>query len=128
MLRHLRPRWLPAPIVGANNIKIDLDGHSISVGDLGSRTVGIRDEGFDNVRIMNGTITAPDTVAILISEADNNLVKNMDVFGWGYGGGITVVDSTPVRLENNSPESDYRGIYLLRTDDSLLLGNTAWAS
>ena len=115
-------------IVGANNIKIDLDGHSINVGGDGSRAVGIRNEGFDNVRILNGRITNYDSGAILISEADNNLVKNMDVFGWGYGGGITVVDSTHVRLENNSAESDYRGIYLLRTDDSLLLGNTAWAS
>ena len=115
-------------IVGANNIKINLDGHSIHVGGDGSRTVGIRNEGFDNVRILNGIITNNESGAILISEADNNLVKNMDVFGWGYGGGITVVDSTHVRLENNSAESDYRGIYLLRTDDSLLRGNTAWAS
>ena len=116
-------------IVGADNIKIDLDGHSIGAGWRGSgRAVGIRNEGFDNVRILNGRITNYDSGAILISEAENNLVKNMDVFGWGYGGGITVVDSTHVRLENNSAESDYRGIYLLRTDDSLLLGNTAWAS
>lgn len=40
MWRHLRPRWLPTPEAR-----------------VGPRTSGIRNEGFDNVRIMNGIIT-----------------------------------------------------------------------
>jgi parallel beta-helix repeat protein len=65
-------------VVGANKITIDLGGNTID-GVSTAESAGIRNDGFDDVTIVNGTITEFDYGVWLSPGSARNLVSSMDL-------------------------------------------------
>ena len=59
-------------VVGANNITIDLDGHTIDGKGIGA---GIRNDGYDNVTIRNGKVSEFDYGVIAQRRHQRNIVE-----------------------------------------------------
>src|ERR671915_1794720 len=63
-------------VVGASNITIDLDGHTI---DGKGIAAGIRNDGYDNVTIKNGKIVEFDWGVMLNPGTEKNIVEQLDI-------------------------------------------------
>ena len=63
-------------VIGADGITIDLDGHIVDGKGIGA---GIRNDGFDNVTIRNGTITEYDFGVMLNQGTTGNIVEELTV-------------------------------------------------
>ncbi len=61
-------------VVGADNITIDLMGHTIDGVGLGA---GIRNDGYDSVTIRNGTVSGFDFGVMLNVGTTGNIVEDM---------------------------------------------------
>jgi CSLREA domain-containing protein len=62
--------------IGADNITIDLDGHTI---DGKGIAAAIRNDGFDNVTVKNGTLTDFDYGVMLNPGTRANIVEDLDI-------------------------------------------------
>jgi parallel beta-helix repeat protein len=123
-------------VVGANNIKIDLNAHSIT-GAHAVGSAGIRNPGYDNVRIVDGDFVGLDIsdfeFGVLLQGARANRVRGVFVAGDSYG--IVLFDSHENRVEANNARSsgsvaqcDVRtetGIALFGSDRNRIRANVA---
>ena len=108
-------------VVTADNVTIDLNGHSI-VGFRNERTAGIRAQGVSNLTIKNGTIAAfergvylHDTEDVTISEIQINANRYEGLLAYSSTG-VHVLDSV---LTNNT-----RSAIWIYDTDAELLGNS----
>jgi parallel beta-helix repeat protein len=89
-------------VIGADNITVDLAGHSISgVNAAGSE--GIADDGHGGVRIRNGTIANFFLNGVGLRGAPRSAVSNMTIRKIGAGGGQN--DASAGVLVKDSPNS-----------------------
>jgi len=89
-------------VIGADNITLDLAGHSISgVNAAGSE--GIADDGHRGATIRNGTIMGFFLNGVALRSAPGSAVNNMTIRRIGAGGGQS--DASAGVLINNSPHS-----------------------
>jgi parallel beta-helix repeat protein len=89
-------------VIGADNITVDLAGHSISgVNAAGSE--GIADDGHGGVRIKNGTITNFFLNGVGLRGAQHSAVSNVTIRKIGAGGGENDVSAGV--LVKNSPNT-----------------------
>jgi CSLREA domain-containing protein len=65
-------------VIGANKITIDLGGNTIDGASV-SESAGIRNDGYDDVTIINGTITEFDYGVLLNPGSTGNLVSGLDL-------------------------------------------------
>ncbi len=94
-------------VIGANNVTIDLAGHSISgVNTRGSE--GIADDGHPGARIQNGTIQRFFQSGVGLRGAPHSVVSNMTIRGIGAGNvegdasaGVLVKKSMSTAVLNN---------------------------
>lgn len=90
-------------VIGADNITLDLGGHTID-GDRGGGTEGLYEDGIDNtaghdgVTIRNGTIKEFYWTGISLDEAVNNRLESLTVSDGSYGV-IFVLSSVGTRIE-----------------------------
>lgn len=116
-------------VVGAANVQIDLNGHQILVeGSDGNPAVGVRNVGYAKVSIQNGRVMSFDAgPAILITDAVNNRVTDVEAWGW-IEAGLKVVDSSRVQLRGNDLNGDSRGLWMVNTSDSIIRDSKLAAS
>lgn len=89
-------------VIGADNITVDLAGHSISgVNAAGSE--GIADDGHRRVRIQNGTIANFFLNGVGLRGAPRSAVSNLTIRKIGAGGGEN--DASAGVLVKNSPNT-----------------------
>ena len=72
-------------VVGADNITIDLNGHSIR-GVNAPGSIGIANDGHQRVEIKNGTIADFFVNGVRLHDAPRSVVRNMHVVRIGDGG------------------------------------------
>lgn len=80
-------------VIGAPGITLDLAGHSVS-----AHSVSIRNQGYDNVTIKNGSARAGG-VGVQLSGVSGNLVKGISVYD--LQNGIELVDADDNRIVGN---------------------------
>jgi hypothetical protein len=93
-------------IVGANNITINLAGHSIT-GTNAPGSEGIADDGHGGAKIQNGTIQRFFLNGVGLRGAPNSTVSNMTISGIGAGG--TEPTASAGVLVKNSPYTSVVG-------------------
>jgi large repetitive protein len=89
-------------VIGADNITVDLAGHSIS-GVNAARSEGIADDGHRGVRIENGTIANFFLNGVGLRGAPRSAVSNLTIRKIGAGGGEN--DASAGVLVKNSPNT-----------------------
>jgi hypothetical protein len=134
-------------VVGASGITIDLNGHSI-VGTNQDAT-GIENDGFDGVKVINGTVNHFKWGILIGSDADRNTVQNVTVRGNTLDGlnagtgsdlltisnvraiangaiGISLSDSTGHKVDKAyATQNSASGIKLINTPGTKLTNSTA---
>jgi parallel beta-helix repeat protein len=89
-------------IIGADNITVNLNGHTIT-GRAHPGSAGIRNVGHTGVKIQDGDFSGLDIsgfeTGILLKGVRNNLVRGLFVEGVSFG--IALVDSDRNTIENN---------------------------
>jgi parallel beta-helix repeat protein len=108
--------------VAADDVTIDLDGHTIS-GFKKEKSVGIRVDGHTDVRILNGTIEFFER-GLFISNANRVDVTNVVSRG-NRKDGIRVQSGMEVGLVNNEVLDNTNGIVVENGSDIQLLSNEA---
>ncbi len=109
-------------VIGAPNITVDLDGHSIDGVGLGA---GIRNDGHDNVTIRNGRTVEFDYGVALNPNTTHNIVERMTVESQQEAGLALGLPPQPDPANPNPPEpfpSD------AKVFDNVLRDNTVNAS
>jgi len=122
-------------VVGADGIRITLNGHSIT-GTGAPGSAGVRNQGHDGVTIEDGDFVGLDIsgfqTGILLVGADRNRVR--DLFVEGSSHGIALVRSTGNLLERNASRGGsfnrcdspaFVAIALFRSNRNLLRDNIA---
>jgi hypothetical protein len=99
-------------VIGATNVKLDLNGHAIT-GDATGEDVGVLDDGHGGTVVENGRIRRFDS-AIRLEGADRSRVSHVATNpGCCYSSVVEVLDSNYSQIENNFfavPEgSDFEG-------------------
>jgi parallel beta-helix repeat protein len=119
-------------VIGANNIKLDLNGHRIDgnaqlVGNCPTDEfcdVGVLNEGHNGVTIEGGKVREFDLGAVVFGTTDNRL-RDLCASTNSFGG-VFVVDSSKTRIKNNSlDENGTSGLVFDRLRDSVIRGNSA---
>ena len=121
-------------VIGADNITVDLAGHSISgVNAAGSE--GIADDGHRGVRIQNGTITNFFLNGVGLRGAPRSVVRNVTIRKIGAGGvenetsaGVLVKDSpntlvTASTVRNDVVAFQSDGVDVLSSAGTTVSGN-----
>jgi parallel beta-helix repeat protein len=98
-------------VVGADGITIDLNGHIID-GTVGDDSAGVRNPGFDDVTIRNGTIQEFERGISLEAAARQNVVG--EVTAAHNGSGFAIDASSGNLLAGNQTLLNGTGIFLLR--------------
>jgi CSLREA domain-containing protein len=108
-------------VIGAHKITIDLNGNTID-GTSVAETAGIRNEGFDDVTILNGTITEFDAGVLLGPGSARNLVSGMD-FQLNPTAGVSLLGATGSTVRDNSFGGNGDSLQLLDGAQGNLLRN-----
>ena len=122
-------------VIGANNVTVDLAGHSISgMNKHGSE--GIADDGHAGVRIQNGTIARFFAHGVGLRNAPHSTVSSMTIRAIGAGGaepdtsaGVLVQDSPSSSVLTSTVANDVKafqsdGVDILSSEGSTIQGNT----
>ena len=121
-------------VVGADNITIDLNGHSIR-GVNAPGSIGIADDGHQRVKIKNGTIADFFVNGVRLHDAARSVVRNMHIVRIGDGGvegqfsaGVLIDASAGVKVSDSfisnavqAFQSD--GIDILGSPGAVVRGN-----
>jgi len=85
-------------VIGADNIKLDLNGYTID-GDSSDRYVGVQNfDGYDNNTIENGTLR--DFIsAVFLSGTDDSVLRELGVDSVGQG--LTLLNSHNTQIKRN---------------------------
>ena len=126
-------------VIGADNVTIDLAGHTISgVNARGSE--GIADDGHSGARIRNGVIQRFFLNGVGLRSAPHSVVSNMTIYGIGAGNvegdasaGVLVKDSpfTSVvanKVSNNVISFQSDGVDVISSRGSTIRGNVLAAN
>jgi hypothetical protein len=84
----------PALVIGARGITLDLNGHTV----FASADV-IRNYGYPNVAIQNGTLATNSVSDVALRGARRNRVRDLELTG--LFGGVTADDSPGTRIVSN---------------------------
>jgi parallel beta-helix repeat protein len=106
-------------VIGASRITVSLAGHAVT-GTGAAGGVGVRNAGFDGVRVVGGTIADFETGIALSGGADGNLLRLLSVRSGADG--IVVADSGGARIEDVTVGSGGHAVLLLRSIGSLVEG------
>jgi sugar lactone lactonase YvrE len=123
-------------VIGADGVKLDLNGHTI-IGDSGrsGTDVGVRLRGRNRVKVTGGTITGFDAGVAIIGGSGNTASRltlannrgNPDAFASIFGDGIVLFFSAGNSIVDNAvlDNGPFDGIGLLgaQSDDNLIQGN-----
>jgi len=109
-------------IIRTDGITVDLNGHIIT-GSFSDDSVGIRNEGHDNVTITNGSVSEFERGVYFTSGANHNRINNLTVSG-NSGDGIGLNNANDNRLENNETVSNGSGFFLTTCSGNQIEGNT----
>jgi parallel beta-helix repeat protein len=117
----------PAPAISieANNVRLHLNGHTISGNGTG---VGVLVNGASRVSIMDGTVTNFAFNVVLSNASDSNIITvdaSNSMAPNAFGNAITVQSSTNNRIINCTANGSNIGILLLVDSDNTLVANTA---
>ena len=121
-------------VIGAPNIEVDLDGHTISGGALvepgeeDGLLAGIRNGGHANVVIKDGTVRNFGYGVRLLAGARFNVVEGMTLIG-NVNAGVELLDADDGRngntVRNNTFSLNGDGVALFSgTEGALIAGNT----
>lgn len=116
-------------VIGADNIVVDLNGHTVSTAALGTAS-GIRNEGHRRVRVFNGTVNGFAT-GIFFRDASESSVVGVRL-SHNSDFGILLVDSHGVTLRGNvvshsDPAGTDTGIQLFRSNQNEIDRNILFA-
>ena len=132
-------------VIGANNITLDLNGHTID-GDGVGFDVGVDNPGHDGVSVEGGKV-AEFFFGLRISDAQRNRVRSLTaadnadagIFLFGSADsqvetsvvvrspvGIVIEDCSRIAIERNSTFRDSEGIVLLSSLDSRMAANLSF--
>jgi hypothetical protein len=125
----------PAVVIGADHVKLDLAGHQIRI----SGSVGVLNEGHDDVAIVDGSIGGPGGLPILLRDAKHSRVDHVAAGGGGAeavrldgsdrnrivrstlggeGGGVTLLDGSDRNvIARNFFETGLGGAVYIRDSD-----------
>ncbi|MCL4858862.1 MAG: right-handed parallel beta-helix repeat-containing protein, partial [Caldilineaceae bacterium] len=120
-------------VIGASNIVLDLNGHTISSGlpiepgEEDGLLAGIRNVGYDNVIVRNGTVRNYGYGVRLMAGATYNIVENMTLIG-NVNAGIELLDADDGRngniVRNNIFQHNGFGLLITNgSENSLVEGN-----
>jgi parallel beta-helix repeat protein len=100
-------------VIGADDITLDLNGHTIDGdGAVDAYDLGIDNTaGHDGVTIQHGAVRE-FVEGVLVAGAAENRVRNL-VTSHQFHGGITLSLSTGIRVESNSSVTDCAGVIVL---------------
>jgi large repetitive protein len=101
-------------LIGAAGITLDLDGHSINASGT-----GIRNEGFDDVRIRDGEVGV-DTRGIVFSGVSGSVIRDVSFEGFQHA--IDLIDSDGNRIVDNRMLSVWLAL-LEGSDGNVVRGN-----
>lgn len=111
--------------IEANNVRLHLNGHTIS--GNGTGLVGVLVNGVSRVSVMGGTVTNFAFNVVLFNSSDSNIVTvdaSNAVVPKGFGNAITVQSSTNKRIINCTANGSNIGILLLvDSDNNTLIAN-----
>jgi parallel beta-helix repeat protein len=121
-------------VIGADNIALDLAGHSIS-GVNASRSEGIADDGHGGITVKNGTISNFFLNGIALRRAPGSVVSHMTIRKIGAGGvageasaGVLVEKSPRTSVSNSTVSNDVSafqsdGVDVLQSAGAVISGN-----
>jgi parallel beta-helix repeat protein len=109
-------------VIGADKITIDLGGNTID-GTATELNAGIRNDGFDDVTIINGTITEFDSGVLLAPSSARNLISGLDL-QLNPTAGISLLGALDSTVRDNSFGGNGDSIQLLDgAQGNLVRGN-----
>jgi parallel beta-helix repeat protein len=112
-------------VIGADNVKLDLNGHIIG-GDGAGDDSGIDNTGHDGVTITRGSVTKFG-LGVLIAGASENSIRQVSVSD-SHHVGIVVSESVKVRLAKSSVvASSFAGILMERGSSQVEIEETTSA-
>jgi parallel beta-helix repeat protein len=107
-------------VIGADGITVDLNGRTIDGVDLGS---GIRNDGYDNVTIGNGTIQQFD-YGVQLNAGTNGNTLSFVTLHFNQDAGILLDNAAGNTIQDNTIEQNSFGIILSgSTQGTLVLAN-----
>lgn len=117
-------------VIGASNLTLDLNGHTIDGSGLVGVGVGILNDSFGSVTITNGAVQEFADGVVLINDAQNSVVQGV-ALNSNLGFGIQILGADNIRLENNTISglvtnpllSSDGGILLEGANENVLLNN-----
>jgi nitrous oxidase accessory protein NosD len=121
-------------VIGADNITLDLAGHSIS-GVNAPRSEGIADDGHGGIKVENGTISNFFINGIGLRKAPRSVVSDMTIRQIGAGGvqgeasaGVLVEDSPRSSVSNSTVSNHVSafqsdGVDVLQSAGAVVSGN-----
>ena len=110
-------------VIGADDIILDLAGHTIDGTGVGSAGSGVANTGgYEEVTIKNGTVQEFFNGVLLISASEDRLEKltlsNNNITG------IALVESENSRIERNTASGNFVGIALFASKNNLVKKNS----
>jgi hypothetical protein len=99
--------------IGADNITLDLNGHTISA-SCNELQTAVVNQGHDGVTIINGRTFGGGAVVVLVG-ASNNRIVNLEGFSCAQGPGVYLVRSSHNEIERTLVGT-YRGTGTLLTE------------
>ena len=112
-------------IIGADNIAVDLNGHTLSAAD-GNSATGILADGHRRIRVSNGTVTGFSSGIFLRGASESRIAGVRLSHNSDFG--ILLVESQTVELHANlvshgDPAAADTGIQLFRSNQNEIEGN-----
>jgi parallel beta-helix repeat protein len=105
-----------AIVIAADNVSLNLNGHAL-VGPGNKQGVGIAIDGFNGIRVHNGTIASFGT-GLRIANARDVRVESLQIRGEDGGGpgpgevGVLLLNSRAVVLKDNTISQTFLGIFV----------------
>ena len=112
-------------VIGADNVAVDLNGHTLSAAD-GSSATGILADGHRRIRVFNGTVTGFSSGIFLRGASESRIAGVRLSHNSDFG--ILLVESQTVEVHANlvshgDPAAADTGIQLFRSDQNEIEGN-----
>jgi parallel beta-helix repeat protein len=108
-------------IVGAHDVTIDLDGHTIS-GTQNGFQAGVRVEGFEDVTVTDGTISQFNG-GVAFDNADDGRVSRATFIRNDFTG-VTISNSAEVSVTRSTFTENLQGVDVLTSDAPSITRNT----
>jgi parallel beta-helix repeat protein len=111
-------------VIGADGITLDLGGHTID-GNSSGTGHGVLSDGFDNVKIQDGTLRDFSHGLMITGHADGNRVANVRAYH-NFAGGIHVLESDEAAIAGSTSVGNVGpGIEFEKSDGGRVTNSTA---